>query len=60
MIVEEYSDELRRRPVTLRPGSGAEGFTIALLHARDQVWLFVLVIAALAGEWVWRHRRGLP
>lgn len=60
VVVEEYSDELQRRPVTLRPGSGIGGFTIALLHARDQVWLFVLVIAALAGEWVWRHRRGLP
>lgn len=60
VIVEEYSDEFRRRPVVLRARSGAGGFSIAVRHARDQFWLFVLVIAALAGEWVWRHRRGLP
>lgn len=60
VVVEEYSGEFVRRPVTLRAGPGAGGFSVALLHARDQYWLFVLVIAALAGEWVWRYRRGLP
>jgi hypothetical protein len=27
--------------------------------ARDNWWLFVIVVVALSGEWAWRHRRGL-
>ncbi len=60
VIVEEYSDEWRPAAVTVGSQSGEPGAGRVTDSARDQWWLFALVIAALAGEWAWRRRLGLP
>lgn len=60
VVVEEYSPEFRRRPITLAGREGTSGTVVELRRARERPWLFLLVILALAGEWFWRYRRGLP
>ncbi|HWP38680.1 MAG TPA: hypothetical protein VNL18_14125 [Gemmatimonadales bacterium] len=60
IVVEQYSDEYRARPVGLAPAAGGGSVALALARARDRLWLFGLVLAALVGEWAWRLRRGLP
>lgn len=60
MVVEHYSDEYRARPVTLVAAPGGGSAALALSRARERLWLFGLVLAALVGEWAWRLRRGLP
>ncbi|MBI2401691.1 MAG: hypothetical protein HYV20_02915 [Gemmatimonadetes bacterium] len=59
-VVEAYSDEFPPRAVTLAAGSGRLRAALAATYARQRPWLFALVILALAAEWIWRHRRGLP
>ena len=59
-VVETYSDEFPPRAVTLAAGSGQVRAVLAATYARQRPWLFALVILALAAEWIWRHRRGLP
>jgi len=60
VVVESYSDEFPPRPVTLAASSGQDGVSRVGIRARQRPWLFALVIAALAGEWLWRRRKGLP
>jgi hypothetical protein len=59
-VVERYSNEYLPRRVTT--GSGTAGRAAALVerHARERWWLYVIVVLALAAEWIWRHERGLP
>jgi hypothetical protein len=59
-VVETYSDEFPPRAVTLAADSGQGRPVLAVAFARQRPWLFALAILALAGEWIWRHRRGLP
>jgi hypothetical protein len=59
-VVETYSDEFPPRALTLASGTGQVRAVLAATHARQRPWLFALVILALAAEWIWRHRRGLP
>jgi len=59
-VVEAYSDEVPPRAVTLAAGSGRLREVLAATYARQRPWLFALVIVALAAEWIWRHRTGLP
>lgn len=60
VVVEPYSDEFRpRAPAAMPAPEGAVGQTVTR-YARGRWWLFALVVAALAGEWAWRQRRGLP
>ena len=59
-VVEQYSDEYPPRSVTVAAQPGRPRGAGRARYARQQPWLFVLVVAALAGEWAWRHRRGLP
>jgi hypothetical protein len=58
--VEAYSDEFPPRPVAVPPGAGAARAGIGLTYARQRPWYFALVLLALVGEWIWRHKRGLP
>ncbi|HLQ23064.1 MAG TPA: hypothetical protein VK132_07650, partial [Gemmatimonadales bacterium] len=58
--VEEYSEEFRPRPVTLRAAGAAEAFSLIEFRPRDRWWLFVVVVTAFLAEWAWRLRRGLP
>ncbi len=60
VAVEEYSGEFPPRGVTLKAGGGQGSEGGGMVLPRSRPWLFALVIAALAGEWMWRHRRGLP
>jgi hypothetical protein len=60
VVVDTYSDEWRPAPVVLAPQAGAPGGRLASVALRDRWWLFVVAIAAFAGEWAWRRRQGLP
>ncbi len=60
LVVEEYSEELRPRTVVADPGGGAEGMRLIERFARQNWWLFVIVVVALVVEWGWRYRKGLP
>ena len=59
VAVEEYSDELLPRPVTLSAHQGRAPVAAGRRAARDWLWLFGLCIAGLAGEWIARRRLGL-
>ena len=59
VAVEEYSDELLPRPVTLSDHGARAPTAPGRRAARDWLWLFALCVAALAGEWVARRRLGL-
>jgi hypothetical protein len=59
VAVEQYSDELLPRAVTLTTHGGRVPRPISRSSARDWVWLFGLCVAALAGEWLARRRLGL-
>jgi hypothetical protein len=58
-VVEEYSDEFHPRTVAGLAGGNLAGETLLERYARDNWWLFVIVVAALTAEWAWRHQRGL-
>ncbi|MEE8117687.1 MAG: hypothetical protein V3T28_11305, partial [Gemmatimonadales bacterium] len=59
-VVESYSPEFHPGPVTAMSSAGSGRARSFLVGARDRWWLFVVVIAALVGEWAWRTRQGLP
>ena len=59
IAVEEYSDELLPRPVTLTPHEGRNAGSTARTAARDWLWLFGICVLALSGEWLARRRLGL-
>jgi hypothetical protein len=60
VAVESYSDEFAPRPVVVPADDGRGGARILEVYARQRWWLFVVAVLALAGEWAWRQRRGLP
>jgi hypothetical protein len=59
VAVEEYSDELLPRPVTVTPHGARAAFATTTRSAREWPWLFALAVMGLAGEWVARRRLGL-
>jgi hypothetical protein len=59
VAVEEYSEELLPRAVTLRTRIGAVRQSGGRTVARDWLWLFGLCVLAFAGEWFARRRLGL-
>jgi hypothetical protein len=59
VAVEEYSDELLPRPVTLAPREARVGRPEGRTAARDWLWLFALCGLALSAEWFARRRLGL-
>jgi hypothetical protein len=59
VAVEEYSDELLPRPVTVTPHEARAAFATTTRSAREWPWLFALAVIGLAGEWVARRRLGL-
>ena len=60
IVVEEYSEELHPRAIRVTGGGGAGGAVLTEEYARERWWLFAIVVVALAGEWGWRYRKGLP
>jgi hypothetical protein len=60
VAVETYSDEWQPRPPSLAAQHGEARGRVASTGLRDRWWLFVVAIAALATEWAWRRRQGLP
>jgi hypothetical protein len=60
IAVEEYSEEIHPRTVRVFTNGGSTGVTLVERYARERWWLFALVVLALAAEWGWRHRKGLP
>jgi hypothetical protein len=59
VAVEEYSDELLPRPVTLTAHEGRLERPTRRTTARDRLWLFALCVLALSAEWLARRRLGL-
>jgi hypothetical protein len=59
VAVEQYSDELLPRPITLTPHTGRVRRPTSRTVARDWLWLFGLCVLALSGEWLARRRLGL-
>jgi hypothetical protein len=59
VAVEQYSDELLHRPITLTPHTGRVRRPASRTVARDWLWLFGLCVLALSGEWLARRRLGL-
>jgi hypothetical protein len=59
VAVEQYSDELLPRPVTLTSHEGRDARPHARSTARDWLWLFGICVLALSGEWLARRRLGL-
>jgi hypothetical protein len=59
VAVEEYSDELLPRPVTLTAHEGRLERPARRTTARDRLWLFALCVLALSAEWLARRRLGL-
>lgn len=57
--IEQYSEELRSRPVVLTPRDPKAPLGSSRQSARDWPWLFALCVLALAGEWLARRRLGL-
>jgi hypothetical protein len=60
VVVESYSEEYHPRVVGVRSTEPEGSLVLMEKSARDHWLLYVLVVVALAGEWAWRHRRGLP
>ncbi len=59
VAVEAYSDELLPAPVTLKSRTARNPAPSGHTTARDWLWLFGLVVAALSVEWLARRRLGL-
>jgi hypothetical protein len=59
VAVEEYSDELLPRRVTLTTRDARSSRATGRTQARDWLWLFALVGLALSCEWFARRRLGL-
>jgi hypothetical protein len=59
VAVEQYSDELLPRALTLTPHEGRAIRPTGRSAARDWLWLFGVCILALSGEWLARRRLGL-
>jgi hypothetical protein len=60
VAVEAYSDEWRPASPTVSEHVGRTGARRESIGLRDRWWLFLVAIAAFAGEWAWRRRQGLP
>ena len=60
VAVEMYSDEWRPAGRALAPQAGLPAVRVVSGGLRDRWWLFVLAVVALAAEWAWRRRQGLP
>ncbi len=60
VAVETYSDEWRPATPALAPQAGLPAARVVIGGLRDRWWLFVLAVVALAAEWAWRRRQGLP
>jgi hypothetical protein len=59
VAVEDYSDELLPRPVTLTAHEPPRLQPAGRSASRDWLWLFALCVIALSGEWYARRRLGL-
>jgi len=59
LAVENYSEEWLPRGVTLQARGRDAVATAGRTSARETLWLFGLVVMALAGEWLIRRRLGL-
>ncbi len=57
--VEQYSDELLPKPVTLTAREAGSTRPAGRSVARDWLWLFGICVLALSGEWLARRRLGL-
>ncbi|MGH7508670.1 MAG: hypothetical protein ACREMZ_04285 [Gemmatimonadales bacterium] len=59
VAVEQYSEELLPRPVSMTDQVGRQVRSGGRTSARDWLWLFGICILALSGEWLSRRRLGL-
>jgi hypothetical protein len=59
VAVEQYSDELLPRDVTLSPHEPRAVRSGSRTAAREWIWLFAICILAFSAEWLARRRLGL-
>jgi hypothetical protein len=59
VAVEQYSDELLPRPVSLMAHEARVAPPSGRTAARDWLWLFGICLLGLSGEWLARRRLGL-
>lgn len=59
-VVEPYSDEFHLRNAAIVATSGVAGNAMIESRMRQRWWVFVLIVLALAAEWTFRQRKGLP
>lgn len=59
-VVEPYSDEFHLRDAAIAATSGVAGSAMIESRMRQRWWVFVLIVLALAAEWTFRQRKGLP
>ncbi len=59
VAVEQYSEELLPRPISLTAGEGRTQRQPGRTTARDWLWLFAIGALALSAEWLARRRLGL-
>jgi hypothetical protein len=59
VAVEQYSDELLPRPVSLLAHEARVAPPSGRTAARDWLWLFGICLLGLSGEWLARRRLGL-
>lgn len=59
-VVEAYSDEFHPRPKTVTTSEGMIPLSLIERSFRQRWWWYVVIVLALAAEWAFRQRRGLP
>jgi hypothetical protein len=59
VAVEQYSDELLPRPLSLSVHEARTARPSSRTAARDWLWLFGICLLGLSGEWLARRRLGL-
>jgi hypothetical protein len=59
LVVNASREWLPRTPIPSSSATTGIAITAAALRLRSLSWLYVVLVAALCAEWIWRRRAGL-